>query len=61
LADEQDEDDNTAPEEDLKYYNALLIEWQGGIAERRGFAVMPQDAVENSLPPGPEWKEILLA
>ncbi|KAL2670211.1 hypothetical protein Neosp_014678 [[Neocosmospora] mangrovei] len=61
LAEEQDEDDNNAPEEDLKYYNALLIEWQGGIAERRGFAVILQDAVETSLPPGPEWKEILLA
>ncbi|KAI8710994.1 HET domain-containing protein [Fusarium sp. LHS14.1] len=61
LAEEQDEDDNNAPKEDLKYYNALLKEWQGGIAERRGFAVILQDAVENSLPPGPVWKDILLA
>jgi hypothetical protein len=43
------------------YYNVLLLEWQGGIAERRGFGIIYQGAVENSLAPGPVWKEIFLA
>ena len=44
-----------------RYYNILLLEWQGGIAERRGFGVIFQGAVDNSLAPGPVWKEIFLA
>ena len=44
-----------------RYYGVLLLEWQGGIAERRGFGVIFQDAVEGSLPPGPLWAEIFLA
>ncbi|KAF4969171.1 hypothetical protein FSARC_3547 [Fusarium sarcochroum] len=43
------------------YYNVLLLEWQGGIAERRGFGLLHQGAVEFSLAPGPTWKEIFLA
>ena len=43
-----------------KYYNVLLLEWDRGIAERRGFGVISQNAVENSLA-GPIWKEIFLA
>ncbi|KAM0549939.1 hypothetical protein ACHAPJ_009186 [Fusarium lateritium] len=43
------------------YYNVLLLEWQGGIAERRGFGLLHQGAVEFSLPPGATWKEIFLA
>ncbi|KAF4995571.1 hypothetical protein FDECE_12770 [Fusarium decemcellulare] len=44
-----------------KYYNVLLLEWQGGIAERRGFGLLHQGAVDFSLAPGPTWKEIFLA
>ncbi|KIN03531.1 hypothetical protein OIDMADRAFT_51491 [Oidiodendron maius Zn] len=44
-----------------RYYNVLLLEWQGGIAERRGFDVIFQGAVEGSLPPRPLWTEIFLA
>jgi len=44
-----------------RYYNVLLLEWQGGIAERRGFGHICQEAVERSLAPGPTWKEIFLA
>ncbi|KAJ3523374.1 hypothetical protein NM208_g12478 [Fusarium decemcellulare] len=43
------------------YYNVLLLEWQGGIAERRGFGMLHQGAVDFSLAPGPTWKEIFLA
>lgn len=46
---------------DQTYYNVLLLEWRGGIAERRGFGHIFQDAVDNSLAPGPVWKEIFLA
>ncbi|KAG5819171.1 hypothetical protein H9Q74_000758 [Fusarium xylarioides] len=44
-----------------KYYNIMILEWHGGIAERRGFGVLNQGAVEFSLAPGPSWKEIFLA
>ncbi|KAJ4263510.1 hypothetical protein NW762_006329 [Fusarium torreyae] len=43
------------------YYNVLLLEWQDGIAERRGFGLLHQGAVEFSLAPGATWKEIFLA
>ncbi|KAF5718556.1 hypothetical protein FMUND_5137 [Fusarium mundagurra] len=44
-----------------KYYNIMILEWHGGIAERRGFGLLHQGAVEYSLAPGPSWKEIFLA
>ncbi|KAF5676552.1 hypothetical protein FHETE_2048 [Fusarium heterosporum] len=43
------------------FYHIMLLEWQGGIAERRGFGLLHQSAVQFSLAPGPTWKEILLA
>jgi hypothetical protein len=44
-----------------KYYHVLLLEWSGGIAERRGIGIIFQKAVERSFPPGPIWKEISMA
>ncbi|KAH6959507.1 heterokaryon incompatibility protein-domain-containing protein [Fusarium avenaceum] len=44
-----------------EFYNVLLLEWQGGIAERRGFGLLHQGAIEFSLASGPSWKEIFLA
>ncbi|KAH7180230.1 hypothetical protein DER46DRAFT_619788 [Fusarium sp. MPI-SDFR-AT-0072] len=44
-----------------KYYNIMLLEWHGGIAERRGFGLLHQGAVQFCLAPGPSWKEIFLA
>ncbi|KAL3590838.1 hypothetical protein FPOAC2_13040 [Fusarium poae] len=44
-----------------EFYNVMVLEWQGGIAERRGFGLLHQGAVEFSLAPGPSWKEIFLA
>ena len=44
-----------------KYYNVLLLEWNGGIAERRGIGVIYQEAVERTFTPGPLWTEIFLA
>lgn len=43
------------------YYNVLLLEWNGGIAERRGIGIIDRKAVERSFNPGPLWKEIFLA
>lgn len=43
------------------YYHVMLLEWQGGIAERRGVGLLCQGAVNYSLDPGPVWKEIFLA
>ncbi|KAF4458054.1 hypothetical protein F53441_129 [Fusarium austroafricanum] len=43
------------------FYNVLLLEWQGGIAERRGFGVLHQSAIRYSMAPGPSWKEIFLS
>lgn len=45
----------------LKYYHIMILEWHCGIAERRGFGLIHQGAVEFSLAPGPSWKEIFLA
>ncbi|RSL84307.1 hypothetical protein CEP51_004013 [Fusarium floridanum] len=39
----------------------LLLEWKGGLAQRRGSGKLIMDALRNSLAPGPVWKEILLA
>jgi hypothetical protein len=41
-------------------YWVMLIEWRGGIAERKAIGSIWQEAVENSFPPGPVWKEIVL-
>jgi hypothetical protein len=41
-------------------YNALVLEWKGGIAERRGMGVLCKSGIERAFPPGPCWKEILL-
>ncbi|KAH9215479.1 heterokaryon incompatibility protein-domain-containing protein [Leptodontidium sp. 2 PMI_412] len=46
---------------ELPCYHVLLLEWIGGIAERRGLGVIYQNAVERSFTPGPVWKEIFLA
>ena len=42
-------------------YNVMLLEWDSGIAERRGIGNIKKSAIRRSLPPGPVWKEILLA
>lgn len=39
---------------------ALLIKWENGVAERRGLAQVYWDTLDDSLSPGPEWKEIVL-
>ncbi|OIW26670.1 HET-domain-containing protein, partial [Coniochaeta ligniaria NRRL 30616] len=48
--------------EEYRFYYVMLIERDGGgVAERRGFGVMSRLAVSASCPPGPVWKEVLLA
>ncbi|KAH8678274.1 heterokaryon incompatibility protein-domain-containing protein [Xylariales sp. PMI_506] len=44
-----------------KYFNVMLLEWSGGIAERRGLGYIGQWAIDTSVHPGPVWKEIILA
>jgi hypothetical protein len=46
---------------DPDLYNIMLLEWNGGVAERRGIGTIKQSAIGKSFPPGPVWKEILLA
>ncbi|KAK0726134.1 heterokaryon incompatibility protein-domain-containing protein [Lasiosphaeris hirsuta] len=41
-------------------YYAMIIEWNNGVAERRGLGVIEHDAVRQSFSPGPVWKEIVL-
>jgi hypothetical protein len=47
--------------ETSRKYNIMLLEWNEGIAERRGLGIMYKEAVERSFAPGPLWKEIFLA
>lgn len=41
-------------------YNAILLEWKGPVAERRGCGTLDKRAFKDCLPPGPKWKEIIL-
>jgi hypothetical protein len=51
-----DIDDSKTP----AFYNVMLHEWRGTLAERRGVEGIYKKAVSQSLSPGPIWKEILL-
>ncbi len=42
------------------FYNVMLVEWQKGLAERRGIGLLRKEAVHQSFQPGPQWKEIIL-
>jgi hypothetical protein len=41
-------------------YCTMLLKWDGGIAERRGMALIPKERLADTLPPGPMWKQIIL-
>ena len=41
-------------------YNVMLVEWQKGLAERRGIGLLRKEAIHQSFQPGPQWKEIVL-
>lgn len=41
-------------------YTILLIDWIDGVAERRGIGHIDSYAIQDSLSPGPIWKEIVL-
>lgn len=42
-------------------YNVMLLTWSDGLAERRGIGFAKQeDFIAKCLPPGAEWKEIVL-
>ncbi|KAH8802926.1 heterokaryon incompatibility protein-domain-containing protein [Xylogone sp. PMI_703] len=44
-----------------QYYLAMILEWDQGVAERRGIALISLTAITGSYPPGPAWREILIA
>lgn len=41
-------------------YTIMLIDWVDGVAERRGIGYISPSEIQNSLAPGPIWKEIVL-
>ncbi len=43
-----------------RHYNVMLLQWEGGLAERRGMGELLMAALGQSFSPGPVWKEILL-
>lgn len=47
--------------QEVGFYNVMVLERSGPVAERRGIGLLQQDAVARSVPPGVAWKEILLA
>jgi len=47
-------------EESEDRYYVMLLEWMGPVAERRGFGLLDMSATTACLPPGPQWKEIVL-
>jgi hypothetical protein len=42
-------------------YNVMLLEWCGGVAQRRGIGTIGHSFIHRGFPPGPAWKEIFLA
>ncbi|CAM1507782.1 Fc.00g046300.m01.CDS01 [Cosmosporella sp. VM-42] len=44
----------------LSPINALLLEWNGEIAERRGIGTLLHKAIGKGFLPGPRWREIVL-
>jgi hypothetical protein len=44
-----------------KHNKVMLLEWNGGIAERRGVGELwGKEIKDNGFRPGPQWKEIIL-
>ncbi|KAH8892532.1 HET-domain-containing protein [Thozetella sp. PMI_491] len=51
----------TENENSIGQIRLTMIHWEGSVAERRGIAhISHSRAFNNSFPPGPMWKEILL-
>jgi len=50
-----------APTYSRTAYLVMCLEWNEGIAERRGMGMVVEQSLVRSLAPGPEWKEIILA
>jgi len=49
-----------SPQDPKFGYYVMLLEWKGRITERRGLGLLDISALANCLPPGPQWKEIIL-
>jgi len=37
-----------------------MVEYNQGLAERRGIGIISSGAIHQSFEPGPEWKEVVL-
>jgi len=59
--DDKDIEEVYQSRETSRDYNVMLLEWNEGIAERRGLGIMYKEAVERSFTPEPVWKEVFLA
>ncbi|KAK1827473.1 HET-domain-containing protein [Podospora conica] len=42
-------------------FYVLCVEWEGGIAERRGLGIIDMASLGESFSPGPVWQEVFLA
>ncbi|KAI1269547.1 heterokaryon incompatibility protein-domain-containing protein [Xylariaceae sp. FL1019] len=44
-----------------RYFWVLMVEWQDGVAQRKGIGKIDREALTSALQPGASWKEIILA
>ena len=42
------------------FYTVMVLEWDHGLAERRGIGLLRKEAIHQSYLPGPLWKQIVL-
>ncbi|KAK3306247.1 heterokaryon incompatibility protein-domain-containing protein [Chaetomium strumarium] len=57
---DEDEVHWTVRPREWKAYHVMVIEWHGGVAERRGLGTVLKSAVHRSFSPGPVWKEVIM-
>ncbi|KAI3327998.1 HET-domain-containing protein [Xylariaceae sp. AK1471] len=53
--------DNQSTEAGGRFFWVLMIEWEKGLAERKGIGKIHREALTSCLDPGVSWKEIVLA
>ena len=47
-------------EDSWSFYNVMVLEWEHGLAERRGIGALRKEGIHQSFPAGPLWKQIVL-
>lgn len=55
------EHNTQATDPEGRFFWVLMVEWDNGVAERKGIGKVHRDALASSLDPGVSWKEIILA